>query len=191
MICAVCCGTGREVTIDCPSDCVHLLAARRYEHDHSEPLPADQLPYPDIHIPSGKIPEHEEALIVLAQALAQAGVETRATDDEALTALAAMVETYRTLQTGIFYERTPEGAIARQLYARIAKALDEYRAAEAERFGFSRLKEGDVIALLVFLLRVGKQETNGRPRSRAFLDFLRSTLPGEKAGMEPSRIITP
>ncbi len=28
-ICAVCCGTEREVTIDCPSDCAYLLAAHR------------------------------------------------------------------------------------------------------------------------------------------------------------------
>src|SRR6185437_3901085 len=30
-ICAICCGTYREVTIDCPVDCPHLIAARRYE----------------------------------------------------------------------------------------------------------------------------------------------------------------
>src|SRR2546422_5223162 len=28
-ICSVCCGTEREVTIDCPSDCPHLIASRQ------------------------------------------------------------------------------------------------------------------------------------------------------------------
>ena len=30
-ICSICCGTEREVTIDCPSDCVHLVASRQYD----------------------------------------------------------------------------------------------------------------------------------------------------------------
>ena len=30
-ICPVCCGTKREVEIDCPSDCVYLHAGREYE----------------------------------------------------------------------------------------------------------------------------------------------------------------
>src|SRR2546429_6036822 len=33
-ICAICCGTGREVTIDCAPDCPHLAAAHRYEDEH-------------------------------------------------------------------------------------------------------------------------------------------------------------
>src|SRR2546430_17653885 len=39
-ICAVCCGTEREVTIDCPSDCSYLIAAHRYESKHPRSLPA-------------------------------------------------------------------------------------------------------------------------------------------------------
>jgi len=40
-ICAVCCGTEREVTIDCPSDCSYLVAAHRYEDEHRRSLPAN------------------------------------------------------------------------------------------------------------------------------------------------------
>src|SRR5262245_20255746 len=32
-ICAVCCGTKREVEIDCPSSCSYLKASRSYEAD--------------------------------------------------------------------------------------------------------------------------------------------------------------
>src|SRR5207302_11165761 len=39
-ICAVCCGTEREVTIDCPADCAYLIAAHRYESEHPRSLPA-------------------------------------------------------------------------------------------------------------------------------------------------------
>ena len=33
-ICAICCGTEREVALDCPSDCSFLIAAHRYEIEH-------------------------------------------------------------------------------------------------------------------------------------------------------------
>ncbi|MDR3721481.1 MAG: hypothetical protein P4L00_07770 [Candidatus Acidoferrales bacterium] len=36
-ICAICCGREREVTIDCPADCPHLIAAHRYEAEHRKP----------------------------------------------------------------------------------------------------------------------------------------------------------
>ena len=32
-ICAVCCGTKREIEIDCPSSCAYLKASRSYEAD--------------------------------------------------------------------------------------------------------------------------------------------------------------
>jgi hypothetical protein len=35
-ICSICCGTEREVTIDCPSDCVHLVASREYNLTRQE-----------------------------------------------------------------------------------------------------------------------------------------------------------
>ena len=30
-ICSICCGEQREVTIDCPTDCVYLVASRDYD----------------------------------------------------------------------------------------------------------------------------------------------------------------
>jgi hypothetical protein len=55
--------------------------------------------------------------------------------------------------------------------------LQELKKEESARAGFSTLKDNEVFKLLVFLLRVGKQETNGRPLSRAFLSFLRERFP--------------
>src|SRR2546422_6521555 len=40
-ICAVCCGTKREIEIDCPSSCSYLKASREYELD--KPLPDPDL----------------------------------------------------------------------------------------------------------------------------------------------------
>jgi hypothetical protein len=189
-ICAVCCGTYREVTIDCPSDCAYLIAARRYEHEHRKPLPPDELPYPDARVSGDRIEQHQDVIVLLGQTVVEAARETRATDADVLAALGAMAETYRTLQSGIYYEPAPEGAVAREIYTRAAKAIADYKQAQADRAGFPSLKDSELFELLVFLLRVGKQETGGRSRSRAFLDFLRSWLPASKTGPEPSRIIT-
>jgi len=48
-----------------------------------------------------------------------------------------------------------------------------------------------VFHLLVFLLRVGRHHTNGRPRSRRFLEFLRRQFPKTAAEPEAPRIILP
>lgn len=108
-------------------------------------------------------------------------------------ALEALAETYRTLGTGIYYERPPDYPAARSLYGEMGNFLQEFRKHEADRTGLSSgLKDSDVFLFLVFLLRVAKQETNGRPRSRAFLSFLRSRFPMPKeAVQEAPRIIVP
>src|SRR5882762_8672615 len=38
-ICAVCCGTCREVTLVCPSVCSYLLSAHCFEYEHHGSLP--------------------------------------------------------------------------------------------------------------------------------------------------------
>ena len=192
-ICAICCGTEREVTIDCPSDCPYLLAARRYEVEHREPMSPDQVPYPDVEFSPDLLQERSAALSGLGRTLLDFAAENRSLNDaEALTALGALAETTRTLTTGIYFERPPDASAPRELYGRLANFLQEFKKQDAERTGFSTLKDTEVFYLLVFLLRIGRHETNGRPRSRAFLDFLRAQFPkAAEAEREASRIVMP
>jgi hypothetical protein len=58
------------------------------------------------------------------------------------------------------------------------------------------LRDGDVLKALVFLLRLAHGRTSGRPKSRAFIDFLSAQFPEkEPAVVGPqsagSRIIVP
>jgi hypothetical protein len=192
-ICAVCCGVEREVTIDCPSDCPYLIAARRYEREHRKPLSPNDLPYPDLDFSMDLVHERSAAISGLGYTVLKFANENRATaDSEALAALGALAETYRTLGTGIYYERPPEAPLPRALYGQLIEFLHEYKKQEAERTGFGGLKDSEVFYLLVFLLRIGRHETNGRPRSRAFLDFLRARFPrAAETEREASRIIVP
>lgn len=193
-ICAICCGTEREVTIDCPSDCPYLVAARRYEQSHRKPVAPDQVPYPDVEFPVDLVHEHRALLSGLGYTILQFAADNRSLDDEAASAaLAALAETHRTLSAGILYERPPEAPLPRALYGRLAEFLEKTRKEETAPTSSRRLKDSEIFYLLVFLLRVGRHERNGRPRSRAFLDFLRAQFPRtpEEAPPETSRIILP
>jgi hypothetical protein len=192
-ICAVCCGTEREVTLDCPADCPHLKAARRYEDEQRKPEPAE-LPFSDVTLSSEIVYERQAILAGLALAVVQAAARHEPLNDaDALAALRALAETYKTLLTGIYYQRPPDAPLPRVLYEELVGFLKEAREEEAKRAGFATTKDSEVFHLLVFLLRLASFHTNGRPRSRRFLQFLRSQFAQQpsKAAPEVSRIVLP
>lgn len=190
-ICAVCCGTGREVTIDCTPDCPHLLAAHRCEDEHPRNLPADT-PLLDVNLPSDTVHTHQQLMAALAFTIAKfCASEPSATDSDVLAGIQALAETYRTLRTGIYYEKPPDAHLPRELYAALTAFIAEVKQQEAERSGFA-LKDSDMFYLLIFLYRMGVLRTNGRPRSRRYIEFLRSQFPeSQELKREESRIIVP
>ena len=192
-ICAVDCGIEREVTIDCPSDCAYLMAAHRWEESHPKPIPESELVFPDVSFPADLIHTRQAALSGLAHAVVMYALEQRSlADADVFAATQAMAETYRTLISGIYYEKPPQGAVAAGLYVAIAKFIEEEKKREAERPEFSALKNSEIFHLLVFLLRFGRLRSNRRPRTRAFLEFLRAQFPRETGlAKEEPRIIMP
>ena len=76
----------------------------------------------------------------------------------------------------------------------LQKSIDEFRRIEHQHLGYTGLKDSDVLRALVFMIRLGIMHTSGRPRSRAFIDYLRAQFPGSPAAAEAqqsSRIILP
>jgi hypothetical protein len=191
-ICAVCCGTGREVTIDCPSDCSYLLSAHRYEEEHQRSLPADT-PLLDEKIPQDIVYTHQQLMAALAFSIAKfCAVQSGAVDTDVLAAIQALAETYKTLSSGIIYEKPPEAPLPRELYAALVTFVAEVRKQQAERADSAALKDMDLFYLWVFLYRMGLLRTNGRPRSRRFIEFLRGQFPqSPELKREESRIIVP
>jgi len=192
-ICAICCGREREVTIDCPTDCPHLTAAHRYEAEHRKPLTAEEYPYRDISVREDFVYQHWSVITGLAGTILNFQIQHKDLNDGAVcAAIEALAETLRTLGSGIYYEKPPDAPIARALYGRIAEFLQEFRKDETGRAGIPALKDTDVFHLLVFLLRVARQETNRRSRSRAFLSFLQERFPlPSEAEKGAARIIIP
>ena len=191
-ICAVCCGTQREVTIDCPADCAYLLAAHKYEEEHARPVPPTP-PLLDATLPADVIYAHQPVIAGIAYAIAKfCSAHAEAADPDVLAALVALAETYRTLGTGIYYEKPPDAATPRALYEELASFLTNVMQRQAERTGFPAIKDSETFTLLVFLYRMGILRSNGRPRSRKFIEFLRGQFPkSEELTREESRIIVP
>jgi hypothetical protein len=191
-ICAVCCGTEREVSIDCPSDCSYLVAAHRYEDGHQRSLPADT-PLLDEKIPQDIVYTHQQLMAALAFSIAKfCAVHPDAVDSDVLAAIQALAQTYKTLSSGIIYEKPPQAPLPRELYAALIAFLSEVKKQQAERSSSVGLKDSEVFYLLVFLYRMGLLRTNGRTRSRRFIEFLRDQFPqSPELQREESRIIVP
>ena len=191
-ICAVCCGTEREVTIDCPSDCSFLVSAHRYEDEHRRSLPADTLLL-DEKIPQDIVYTHQQLMAALAFSIAKfCAVQPAAVDADVLVAIQALAQTYKTLSSGIIYEKPPDALLPRELYAALIALLSELKKHQAAHPSSAGLKDSELFYLLVFLYRMGLLRTNGRPRSRRFIEFLRGQFPqSSELKREASRIIVP
>jgi hypothetical protein len=192
-ICAVCCGEGREVTIDCPLDCSYLISAHRYEAEHRAPMKPEEYPYKDVRFDQEFVFARWPFVTGIASVILNFYAQNKdLTDPLLFSALEALAETTRTMDSGIIYEHPPDSPTARNLYARIADYIRGVKKQELEKTGQSTIKDADVFRLLVFLLRVCKRETNGRPRCRSFIAFLRVRFPAPAEPVaEAPRIIIP
>ena len=102
-ICAVCCGTEREVSIDCPADCAYLISAHRYEEQHQRSLPADT-PLLDVRLISEIIELHQQLLSAIAFTVVKFCADHReAADVDILAGIESLANTYKTLASGIVY----------------------------------------------------------------------------------------
>jgi hypothetical protein len=191
-ICAVCCGTGREVTIDCVPDCPHLIAAHRYEDEHPRALAPDT-PLLDVNLPSDVVHTQQQLMAALAFTIAKfCAAQRAATDSDVLAGIQALAETYKTLQSGIYYEKLPDAHLPRELYAALAAFLAEVKQKQSEHSHSAVAKDSDIFNLLVFLYRMGLLRTNGRPRARRYIEFLYRQFPdAQELKREESRIIVP
>jgi hypothetical protein len=191
-ICTICCGTEREVTVDCPLDCEYLREA--HKHERPAPLDLDALPNQDLKVSEEYLREHEELLSVVALALAEAALSNPAiVDFDIREALDASIRTHRTMQSGLVYESLPANPLAAGLCRAVEAILAEYLRAEAERLGVHKTRETTILGLLVFLQHFELCYNNGRRRGRAFLNALLDYYSPEPAAEAPkaSSLILP
>lgn len=191
-ICAVCCGTEREISIDCPTDCAYLAAAHRYEDEHKRQIAADT-PFLEERIPPGTLHTHQPLMAALAFTMAKACMtHPSATDPDVIAALRALAESYKTLISGIYYEKLPDIPVQREIYDAMKALLEDLKQKQAAAGTLDTLKTQDIFFVVIFLFRMGLLRGNGRPRSRRFIEFLRGQFPqAEELKREEPRIILP
>lgn len=151
------------------------------------------MPFPDVEFPIYIVEDRQDLVAAIGYTILEwAARHNNAThDSDIFAALTAQAETYRTLSSGIYFERPPDAPVPRELYENLAAFIKKYQAEDAGTRR-PRLKDTEIFHLLVFMLRLGKHHSNGRPLSRSFLGFLRTTLPMKPAPeAEPPRIIVP
>ena len=196
-ICPQCCGQQREVKLDCPSDCIYLQQAR----EHEKPRPIADLDqsalFPKVEIPDQFLYEQEQLILGLTYSLVKSARSARGLhDSDLIAALTALARSYETLAgSGLVYETSTTNPVHQAIAVEIQKMVKEFREAEQKHLLYTRLRDADVLRALVFLLRMALTRTSGRPRSRAFLDFLFSQFPEPASALatadEASRIIVP
>lgn len=187
-ICTICCGTEREVSLSCPLECEYLQEAHRRERPIL--VPDKQLANQDVPVSEEFLRIQEELVLFCIYSLVQAAVRTQgALDADVLAALEALIQTHRTLDSGLVYETRAENTIAAAVQRAFTASLAEYQKLRAEREALSPVRNSDLLKVLIFLHRLGQQNLNGRPRGRMYLDLLRQMTPERHAEERAPSII--
>lgn len=191
-ICALCCGAEREMTIRCPSGCQYLMEARK--HEQTAGLSAETVPHRDISISEEFLNEHASLIMALSGALKSEAERANAVDSDAREALEGLIQTYRTLQSGILYESVPPNPLAATVYQAVRGAAANYQEEERRASGMTQTRDGDVLRSLVFLDVLAAERNNSRRYGRSFLDALIHFQPPEgsaEGGPAASPLIVP
>ena len=149
-----------------------------------------QLNNSDIVVTEELLSKHEEFLLFCIYTLVQAAVRNSgAVDADVVAALEALIQTHRTLSSGLFYETKAENMVALAVQRSFAASLADYQKLRSERDALSPIRDSEVLTVLVFLYRIGQQNQNGRPRGRMFIDLLSHMTPQESVEERAPSII--
>jgi hypothetical protein len=168
-ICTVCCGTEREVTVNCPLECPYLQEAHRRER--LPEVDPRQFPNSDIVVDDAFLRRNEPLLLLLGASVLRGALSVpNIIDNDVREALEGLVRTYRTLQSGLVYESRPDNPLASRVYSGVQDTIADFRKHLAETGG--NVRDTDMLGVFAFLQRLEIQHNNGRPKGRAFIHFL-------------------
>jgi hypothetical protein len=187
-ICAVCCGTKREIEIDCPGSCVYLKTGRSYD---SERHPLDpRLAAKAKNFNEAFLEDYGPVLELLSRETAEERVSSPwLVDVDVIEVYKALHATMKTLSSGIYYETLPDGPARLSLYRKLKTALDTLMTPNPEHG--RTLRTSEVLEILDFLQLAAAANTSGRPRSRQYLDWLSQMSGIDQPAAESRRLIIP
>jgi hypothetical protein len=149
-----------------------------------------KVPFADVKIPFEFAQSHTLLLIALMSSIWEYAQEHRqVVDTDAIAALQALAETYRTLSSGLYYEKPPDYLYRRELYHALKAGLENFKQAETQKAGMVVTRDSEIRDTLIFLTQLGATRENGRAKGRAFLDLIRSQLGPEASAKPASNIV--
>jgi hypothetical protein len=197
-ICAICCGTEREVTLRCPLECEYLIASRQHERP---PTPPASLPE-EGQIDQAFLVRHRPAMEALTAIIVRASLSNDALDADLREAMDSLTQTYKTLDSGLYYESLPQNPIAAAIARQVNNEIEQFRQYLRERGAHETT--ATFLKLLQFYRLNSILYNNGKPYGRLCLHRLYllsrdltsqedATSAGNRAEAPPpgSRLIVP
>ena len=188
-ICATCCGQKRILEIDCPESCGYLKAGRNKDIE-DRVKQYQSMDQADFKKARRIIDDYADVVAALEFQIAHARLADRAlTDKDVGRAVQALVETYRTEESGILYERTLDDPKIDSLRRELKEVIEFFRSPGGEQnkgiidLENLRLPLSAAIECLEYILLMIQLSRNRGGSALAYVDFLARTIPrGEKRG---------
>lgn len=146
-ICAVCCGSKRQVEINCPPDCGYLVAAQAHPPASVRRQQEQDLAFV-MAMRDGLTATQSDLFLALLTFVATLNADPllKLQDDDVAEGVGALSATYETADRGLIYEHRPQSLVA-QRFVTDAKAFLASLAAEADA-ATSRRVERDAAVVL-------------------------------------------
>lgn len=184
-ICPQCCGEKRVLEVDCPEKCLYLQSGRERDmQDYGKRIRSlDRKTHARIQ---RVLREHDAAVSHLDYALARARLSSRdLADDDVVEAVELLLETYRTEENGVLYEKTSDNLRVETLRRELRRILEAFRNPEGEESKgiidpkSMRLTLSGAIECLEFIRTLVGTYAVDRGSS-GYLDFLARLAPREQ-----------
>jgi hypothetical protein len=185
-VCPHCCGEKRILEIDCPDDCQYLESGRRHEVElhgryYTSPDPVRQQRNHKI------LSQFAEFISRLEYLLGDERHGSRDfTDRDAAAAVDLVLETLRTEQKGVLYERTSSDVRVDIVRRRIAEFVQSQRTPQAaaptpgqivQNPESEVMKLKDIVECLETIRDIIQNHLNDGPGVQGYVDFLARLLP--------------
>jgi hypothetical protein len=182
-ICGLCCGTKRVLEIACPESCEYLTAGRKRDiEDYQQRLQKMDISKKEKY--QKVISQYQDVIAHLEYAISRERLLSRDfRDKDAAQAVDVLLDTYRTEEKGILYEKTVDDIRIEPLRKQLRTIVESYRNPEgAEKQGVvdpknTRLQLGGAIESLEFIRTLIAIYMENRSSSSGYVDFLARVTP--------------
>lgn len=185
-ICPQCCGEKRVLEIDCPEACVYLKAGRERDvADYSRRL--HSLDLTGREKASRVLQQHKNVVAHLEYTLGRERLLSRDLQDrDVVLAVDVLLETYRTEDKGILYEKTSDDLRIEPIRRELRKVVESFRNPGGEKGkGIvdpqnTRLPLGAAIECLEYVRSMAAAYMEDRHAVTGYVDFLARVVPREE-----------